>query len=543
MKAKHILLVLIFLIFVVRLSGLNIAIYDDEANFAFSVSNMNELGFNESYYSPVFFNVLYIPFIALFGVSIALFRFVPYVFGVINLALLYLFAKRNYGRKVAYGSVFLMAASFYASLASLQFDVEGSMIMFTVLATFFSYKEYERSKKSFWLILCGLFLGATFVNKYNTVYIAVVLGIYSLVQSKYDFRKTFKDLFPLGLSALSVVLFYLWIAVVSSPNWWNFVSIVGVQRYVGVPFNPIALFMFLLWSTPLLFGFYILSIVSWKKENRLYVLWITIPILFYTFISPFGAFDRYLMNTIPAMSILGGIYLSKIRFNRKHIIFASMISVISYLFMLVLNSIPLRYVSRSPSSYFQHLLSFNFNFLFSYTSSSGPTFGVSFLIILITFCLSAVLLFFIVISKRTLKFATFCLVLFLAINIAFNAILIQEQIFHVQGSNPSQATYDMLAYVKEHNLSYPIYSNDSGILFYIDKDYRTSNETIGLPDNELDAEATQTINQVNSVGGTILLLNWPPIPKESPIHSITKLCLLEKEWNSNGNMIGQIYIC
>ena len=100
---KRVLFLLIFaiLIFSIRLANINEAIYDDESNFAYSLTVMDEFGFNRDYYSPQPLNLLYKPFIALFGLETWVFRLLPWLFGIINTIFVFIFARRNFGKKVA----------------------------------------------------------------------------------------------------------------------------------------------------------------------------------------------------------------------------------------------------------------------------------------------------------------------------------------------------------------------------------------------------------------------------------------------------------
>ena len=61
------LIILCIVMFTLRLANINEAIYDDESNFAFSVANADEFGFNQKYYSPLFMNWIELFFIAIFG--------------------------------------------------------------------------------------------------------------------------------------------------------------------------------------------------------------------------------------------------------------------------------------------------------------------------------------------------------------------------------------------------------------------------------------------------------------------------------------------
>src|SRR3989338_2348730 len=200
---KKLLFLIIFsiIIFGLRLFNINEAIYDDESNFAYSLTVMDEYGFNHNYYSPQPLNFIYKPFIALFGLETWVFRIVPWLFGIINTIFVYIFARRHWNKDVAFWASFLMLVSFYPTLASLQFDVEGNLVMFCVMLMFFSYLESEKStnakRRLGWQILAGIGLGIAVISKYNSVYLVLVLLIYSLIKRKFRIKESVKDLFTI----------------------------------------------------------------------------------------------------------------------------------------------------------------------------------------------------------------------------------------------------------------------------------------------------------------------------------------------------------
>ena len=83
---KHLFFLILFGIFIFsfRLTMLNEAIYDDESNFAYSLTVMDKFGFNEDYYSPQPLNLLYKPLIFFFGLETWVFSLIPWLFGIIN---------------------------------------------------------------------------------------------------------------------------------------------------------------------------------------------------------------------------------------------------------------------------------------------------------------------------------------------------------------------------------------------------------------------------------------------------------------------------
>jgi 4-amino-4-deoxy-L-arabinose transferase-like glycosyltransferase len=550
---KKVLFLIVFgvLIFGIRLVNINEAIYDDESNFAYSLTVMNEFGFNEKYYSPQLSNLIYKPFISSFGLKTWVFRLIPWLFGIINTVFVYIFARRNWGEKVAFWASFLMLIAFYPTLASLQFDVEGNLVMFSIMLLFFSYLEYEKvSSKRIrlgWQILSGVGLGVAIASKYNSIYIVVVLALYSLIKGKFNLKQSFQDVFFIYLVGLLVFLCQVFLAAISSPDWFSIVFNMGTGtvKYFSHRISLLAIGMFVLWSTPLLSGFYLISL-KLRKRMLLPFLWITLAICYYVFIQTYGAFDRYLMNIIPALAILGGFYISKENLKEKHAIFGSILFFFSLLFFFIVNSLPIKYVARFPELYLRELKGFNLNFLFAYTSSSGPTFGVNFATIFWGFLMGfGCLILYLILNKKMKSLSKYFFAGFLAIFLAFNVFLVSEYIFHPTGVDVSEIKWQMMDYVGENNLNYPIYTNDQGIQWYFDHDYwgEEIQESIGFADNEINSKPVKAVENIGSGGGTVVLLYWPPLPIESPAWEVVRLCDLEKQFYSNDILTGEIYTC
>ncbi len=568
------LIILGLLIFGLRLFNLNESIYNDEAYFAYSLTTMDHSGFNGDFSSPSLLNIIYKPLLWLFGLQTWVFRLVPWLFGIINTLLVYLLAKRNFGERATFWSTLLMLVAFYPTLASLQFDVEGNLIMFSVLLLFFSYLEYENAvqkkdrRKAFgWQLLTGLGLGIAIATKYNSIYLVVVLLFYSLIQRKWSIKKSFNDLFLIYLTGLMLFLVVITSAIISSPQQWlNFVPIISwadgfSAKYQPQSFSLLGIAMYLLWSTPLLIGFYFTGLFGkWKDNNDqkvekyssprlLFLLWISISLLFYTVVITYGSFDRYFMNTIPALALLGGLFISQCNIKRSYRSFAMIIFVLFTILLFLLNSLPLKYLPRSPQLYFQELKNMNFNFLYTYTSASGPTFGINFATLLLTFAAAFVFLFlslFCYHSKHQHRrsMAHLFFVIFFSVSLSFNIFLVSEYLFHPTGVNVSDVKWKMISYVKDHHLSFPIYTNDKGIQWYFDhRFWHNPRLTMGFGDNEIDNSGIAVINRISLEGGTILLLDWPPLPENSPARDVVKQCRLQQQFYDKKMLVGEVYFC
>lgn len=548
LSLSRIVLIIVILSIAVKVCGLAAPIYDDEANYAFSITNADSFGFNPYYYSPLLMQWIGIIFTSLLGVKTWVFRFIPFIFSFLTLALTCSFAKERYNKKTALLAVSLLCASFYFTLASLQLDVEGSLVMFFVLASMYSYTKYEKTKQFSWQLLTGICLGLSLLSKHNAIIAFIVLGIYTHFKTK-KLKQTISNLFVPFSAGIGIYALYVLLAFAVNPAYLDFIFSHGATR-VGVQLTALSPIMFVFWATPLLIGLALLSLLKIKKQDWLFIIWIAVTILFNTFVISRGDFSRYYMHIIPAMAILSAVAISRIKVSYKQLYKIGLVAGMYYLLLLVLNYFELKIVPRIMSDYLAEIKSLNLNFLFSYTTSSGPAFGVSFATIALTLFLSAVLIVGVLLFRNSLRhIGKVCLIFFIAVNLAFNIFLIQEYIFQVQGPDPGQAVNEMIDYFKENDLKYPIYTNDEGIMFYLDNSYikQVRNNPypnlIGLPDNELDDSSEYALERVKADGGTILLLNWPPIPEQSPAWDVIEQCELEKIFVSKRYEIGYIYNC
>lgn len=593
-KTNIFLLALIIIVFIIRLTSVSEFLYDDESNFAFSATVMNDWGFNEYYYSSWITNLLYKPLIPILGLEIWVFRLIPLLFGLINIGLVYLLAEELYSKKVAKWTIPLMLFSFYPTLASLQFDVEGNLIMTCAILTFYYLIKYQKSmesdknRKIFYQILSGLFLGIAIFTKYNAAILSVIVAAIiilnnlkelnsikkqPLLKIKSFTKQTFVDIVPIATTAFLACGIYVFAAYLSNPQgWWEFVSIVGQSRYTSSRFSIMGPAIYFIWATPLLIFPYILSlgeIISPKaslhqkekkiinqtpnQNSHLLLIWITLTLLYYTFIICFGGHDRYFMHTIPALIILTAYWINKINWTKYKIIMFSISIFIWTTLLLMINSQSIKIIPRIPSLYFKEILEGNLAFLFSITSSSGPMLGISFATmaytIIFTSLITAALILLIYTLKKTKKpkiklVFQYCLILFFAMGFSFNLFLVTEYFFHPTTVDVSKAQWETVEFIEQENLSYPIYSNNEGILWYFDNKYWHNKENVmGFDDYESNHISKETIQKITENKGTIILVNWPPLPEGSSSYLITDLCEHTNSFKDKNYAVIEIYDC
>lgn len=577
-------IILIFSI-LVKLSAINTALYDDESNYAFAAANAYSIGFSPSHYSGLLAQWAFAPLIQLFGVHIFLLRLIPLLFSTFTIILTFILARRLYSEKAAFIASLIMITAFWHNLASLQVDVEGSILTFFYVLAIWAYinlqekylkpetnspiSKIQPDKQPPWFdlnisptwknfklkdyiskehILLTLALIAIPQVKNNGIFIFPVLFLISTYQSR-KLLQTIKELFaPFSLAVLGNI-FILGISYLLDPEYIGMLFTHGGSR-VAPGISLLAIMMILFWATPYLLSFLGLSLLDKKtrtqKHASTFFIWaFTILIFVVCFVST-GDYSRYAMNIIPAISILAGLYLSKISWDKKAITYTSVIALVYLVIIYLINFLPRDMTPRVMEEYVTHLSSGNLFFLFSYTSPSGPIFGITMASFILTLATAMILFLMIILPNNKLfKISNkkhLILTLF-AITIAFNIFLVSEFLFHPTSPDISEGIHEMENYVLENQLPYPIYSNNAGSSFMLDHQNEISNLTSGLPDFELDANVTEAKNILEKKGGTAIVLNWPPLPDYSPLWEIIESCEKLETFTSDNYEVGWVYSC
>lgn len=546
---KELVLVLLIILasLFVRSFGLGASLFDDETMYGRAVANAGNFGFNPNHYTPILMQWLQLPVTSLWGFDSWVLKLVPLLFGLLIMFISYLISRQLFGSRAAKITLLLIGFSFYPILSSLQLDVEGSLMTFFYLLAVYSLFQIEEKNLLKWKVTCGLALFFSLLSKHNAVLIFAILFVYVLIKDKFHLKKVIRKLFIPFSIGIGGYMFFLGFAYLIDPKNLSMMFGHGSQFFTGIYFSSIALPILFFWGTPLLLGSAFLAMWYRKRlsgeKSLIFYAWLIIVLLFYVFIIEWGDYSRYLANLVPPMAILGGNFLSKFRIRFKEIVCCGMgcFSLLGVFFWL--NSFPSKLVPRFFEKYLAEILNLNLNFLFSYTTSSGPAFGVNFFIIL--FSLAAGFLFVILfIILRNRQAAKMFLFAFLVVGLAFNFFLVAEFLFHPTSPDVSSVQYALADYFVSEELDYPVFSNEEGVLFNINNKFNADLGLVDIPDNELEMGIEKHLSRVQSGGGTLLVLNWPPIPEESPTWVFAEECgNVIKEFYSKGILLGKVYDC
>ncbi len=540
----------------IRLLGSNLVVYTDEAHY----TNIDAY-FNSRYfltYGPApMVASLSVPYFASLGFFPAIphhpplsmllflisniffdgafaFRIVPIIFGVLSIFMIYILAEFVYNRRVAFMAGILASVSFYHVLASIQIDQHGATHFFFFLVAIYGYLRWEQGRNITWFILGGVGAGLASLNVYSALFLFVTLALYTLIQN----REIIRSVIIMSLFSFISLLIYSIFPIFSFL--YNRDIIIRTFLVAGL-FQPVIntryIVFLLIWLGPLLIGLTLLSLRHATRKDIIFWLWIGaggIPLIF---TDQNTSIDRYFMLTIPAFIILSARFLAEVDLKKvQHIIGASSF-VIFYAFLLFLNLYNVEYSAHVLENYIGMAASFHWNFFFPITGPSGPAFGVVFSSIAFSLIVSFFLLFnvLVLLYMRNLNYKFF-LSAFLGVALAFNVLLVQEMLLGIAHPSYSSVNYELIDYYKSHDLPSLVYTNNRALFYYLHKD---ATELYAYTETSL--EDTSALLAAGNI--TVIIFEFPKIPREHVLWDLLKGCTLEKTAYSKGMEYGYIYRC
>ena len=156
-----------------------------------------------------------------------------------------------------------------------------------------------------------------------------------------------------------------------------------------------------------------------------------------------------------------------------------------------------------------------------------------------------IILFFVFKNKNIRKYF---LVIFIGFSFAFNVVVVQEYLFHVNHPDPGEAINDFVNHYEKNKEGFikPFYTNNVALLFYLDRYYLL--DINGKHEKYyytgVYGEYTERIKKLSKQkGGTLFLLDHTPIPRESEFWKWANSCDLKKEFKSKGRTFVYIFEC
>jgi hypothetical protein len=546
----------IFLLLVLlRLLGVNQPIYDDETNFVQSVNDPGEyltIKPVSIHAHPPIAGWIYLSVGKFFGQEVWIYRLIPFFFGIINLMLVYHIVKIIYSQRAAVFSLLLMGTSFYHLLMSLEIEIEGSVLVTTFLLMTYYYFRFQKTKQKKFILYTGMAFGLSLLTKISAIFFFGILVIHYFVDkeklqqifSLNHIKRTIFNLLPIGITGAFMFSLYPLLMLGHFQKVFSHGS-----AYYGLNFSLMAVAMLLFWSTPYLLAPFFLQLIELERKNSFWVVWFVSIFVIYTFLivgrpGTHGAiggvadYSRFFMNLVIPMSVLGGVYLSRIRFNFKEKILLVLSTVTLLAMFYYVNYHTKESLPRNFGIYLTALKNLNLNFLFPYTTSSGNLMGVSFLIIVVSLLLTFMLILLVFALKRNKNSQKTILIILFSLGVSVNLFLISEYLGPVTSPDLNQIFYEVIDFTKSHQLKQPIYTNNEGLLLHYNNLKFEKNQHqryIGM--------YLEDIEQMPSKEGTFLYLNWPVQDFQDPRFKFLNNCKILQAFHSKDFIYGYIFEC
>jgi len=402
------------------------------------------------------------------------FRVVPFIFGFLNLFLLFYLSKTIFNLRTALWVTGLFTISFYSLLASLMVDTDGAIMPFFFLLSAIAYYKlrvdnFSISKQSYkWLALLTLSIIFGFLVKVSFFLVPAAFALDFLIYKKvFSDKKLLIKYLLLGLGVVIFLVAVLLLAKIVFPffdiskalKYWEHFANFNDRGWGQTLIQFIKAIFYL---SPLLVFTPFLADKEIIKSVRPFVIFIVFGLIFYILLFDFsiGALDRYFQFLIIPLCVISGAVFAKYIECKKdyRLIYPLIISGIIILVQFVYHFVP----SLHPKSeWIGMVISLKWNFLYPFSGGSGPLgFYISFAFIGL-FWISSFVIFLTFLNNRDIKkYALLALMIF---GLFYNAVFIEEYLFgKINGYAPALVR-ESAEYIKNNpDIKKVVVYNDNG---------------------------------------------------------------------------------
>lgn len=529
-SGDRILVPILLLAAIIRIQGLYAAPFFDEAWWVLLLKNMlnGQLVYTTVIPHPPISVMLYYFFVLVGGISIPVVRFMPLVVGLLTVATSYFFAKSLYGKREAVLASLFMAFIFYPVWMSLFIDVDGNVLALFSLLTLFAFHKTETTKKRWWLIAGGVFLGLAFLSKYSAVLLVPALLLYDAVSCRLKNLKPIILMTAIGIAVFA--LFPLATLVAGTPgmftdtlNWGS--GNLGradssniVNAYL-LSVSRLVIFVFQ-YGTPIFFFFplYFLFRSKFEKRDWLLISYLAVVLVFFTFVISGGPKARYIMFAVPALALVSArcVSLALPKPTRNNVILSAVAVFSTLVVMATLNLYGTQEAFNSQNLDLGLLIK---NSMFWYSGFASVPFAIH--VHSLAFVAAVALALFVL----SLKFGTKPLIALFSVGLAFNFFVLAQSFYPTFSPDYTGTMNEITAYYKE-NLNCTAYFTEKAFALYLN----------GTPVDYNDSPP---------VSGCLIALNVQDIsvsPKFRAFADISK-CNVLRTFGSNGFAFGYVYAC
>ncbi len=483
---KDTIFIILLLIFsLIHLFGINNPILDDETNYVEWIENPGPL-ITPNPFSihphPPLGGWIFFAAGKFFGMHTWSFRLVPMILWSINLILLYLICSRLYNKKVGLIATALMGISYYSTLMSLQIDIEGSILVTSYLLMTIFYLQAIKTKEKKYFLLTGISFGIALLTKTNSILFVFILLFHYFIVS-FSITEIFAINFWKKYVYESILITIPGIIIFSSLFLLSKEIFVSIFSYSSSTIAPnisiLAISMLLFWATPLFLSLSFLQSIKFEKDDLLWTLWIIIYSGVFIFLiagrpgshdisGGIADYSRYFMNLIIPMCVLSSKFIYNLNWSKEKKIWTLIGTIVSLILMFIVNAQTTNLIPREFNSYLQEITTGNFNFFFSFFTSSGNLLLVNMGIIILSLgIVSLATFFYLITKKKNLRVASIFLIILLSVGFAQNIFLTAEYLGPITSPDMNNEYYNLIDKIRENDLPTPIYVSEESIPLYL----------------------------------------------------------------------------
>ena len=463
-------------------------------------------------------------------------RIAPFVFSFLNLVLIYLVSlKISKNKKIALFAAGLFTINVYSLIANLQIDIDGAILPFFILCSYYSFlnvAEYKKSKK--WLVLfClavvgGLLTKLSFLLFIGALFIDQSLRFYNSKEAG-GLKKIFYRVWPWVTVSLAVVgAFYYFYAIrlgVVVEYARHFKSLNFYSRaYFDLIFK---IFKSLVWLSPLLalpviYGFFKRDLL---KKYQIWFIYLFLNLVFYLVLFDFSTLtiERYFMFLIiPSVLIsaetISNLFKSQNTRKSTYIIASIAFIVLSFLIL----SLPHDVLPLNPKeAYVDKVKSLEFNFLIPFTGGSGPSgFYFSALFILLAWIIACVSLLGVIFNKHK---KNLFLAVFVVFGLGYNILFSTEYLFGSVYGSVDKVAKETIEYVNSNNAVKGVITYYDIGAYYLRLSGKYSSRFYTAPKRDYTPK-------IESYRGQYMIVDFPAIEKDGRYWPLIARCPLMKKF-------------
>ncbi len=478
-------------------------------------------------------------------------RYPIFIFGLLNLILLFLIVKKSSKNKtIALIASFLLTLNVYNAIASLQIDIDGALLPFFVLLSYYCYISWlESDRKHLWLAFLILALIGGFLTKLTFVLFFGTLIVEYVWQRGFFKNKSLGLLLRQALTVAGPFLFVVFVVLAgykfgkfNSPvadhglqfKIFNFAS----RAYLDLIFKVLKS---IVWLSPLLLlptlgGLFIKKI---RHGQRFWYLYLIFSFLFYTVLFDFATFDvqRYLMFMIAPACIIAADVLYYLTDNwswRKNWLPVSGgILAFSASAYFVLSRAYAILPLDPKINYLKQLRHLHLNFLIPFNGGSGPIgFYFSAMFIALSW-LAAIFLLWLAFYKKNYRQAVISV--FIVFGLGYNILMTNEFLRGSLYGSPAALARQTVDYVNTNpTIKQVITYNNTGVYDLLASG-KWSSRFYTSPTRDY-------VNKLNSFRGHYMIVDFPLIEKPGRYWPLITRCPDIKEFQ-NGVIKAYVFDC